>query len=141
MVGANLSPIGVDNVNKVITLSINTTLSASSAAIFSWIFHCLTLKFKEAWQKPDSFYKAQYSVPTLCLGFINGLVSMTAIGSNANPIQAVVIGSIGSFLYYVSSLIIYKWKVDDPLDAVSVHLVGGLNGLLIVGLKLGTIEY
>ena len=48
---------------------------------------------------------------------------------------------MSSLFYYISSLIIFKLKVDDPLDAVSVHLVGGLTGLLIVGIKLGNCEY
>jgi Amt family ammonium transporter len=41
---------------------------------------------------------------------------------------AVVIGFIGGFVYYGSSKLLLKLKIDDPLDASPVHFFCGMWG-------------
>ena len=46
------------------------------------------------------------------------------------PWAGLVTGIVGGCFYAVNSKIIAKLKVDDPLDAVAVHLGSGFWGLI-----------
>jgi hypothetical protein len=52
-----------------------------------------------------------------------------------NPIEAIIIGAIAGLLVYFAVIIIDSViKIDDPVGAISVHLVCGIWGTLAVGL-------
>jgi Amt family ammonium transporter len=68
-------------------------------------------------------------------GALAGLVAITAPCAVVSPQSAIAIGAIAGFLVVVSVLFIDKvLKIDDPVGAVSVHLVNGVFGTLAVGL-------
>ena len=48
-------------------------------------------------------------------GILAGLVSITGGCAVIKPSSAMLIGFIGSFIYYGSSYAIEKLKIDDPL--------------------------
>lgn len=50
------------------------------------------------------------------------------------PWAALVTGALGGLVYYgCSKALLYRAKVDDPLDAVAVHAGCGLWGLIAAG--------
>jgi Amt family ammonium transporter len=67
-------------------------------------------------------------------GCLAGLVGITAGADQMGPGSAFWIGLIAGGLVVVSVMAIDKIKIDDPVGAVSVHLVCGIWGTLAVGL-------
>jgi len=66
-------------------------------------------------------------------GILAGLVGVTASADSVTIQGAVVIGAIAGVIVYFSVIIIDK-KIDDPVGAVSVHLVCGIWGTIAVGI-------
>jgi Amt family ammonium transporter len=100
---------------------VNTILAAA--------FGCLATMFTMTWKygKPD---------PSMtCNGLLAGLVAITAPCAFVAPWAAALIGTIAGVLVVVSVVVVeHKFKVDDPVGAVSVHGTCGLWGLLALGL-------
>ena len=68
-------------------------------------------------------------------GIIGGLVGITAGANLMSPSEAIIIGAIAGAIIPVSVVFIdTKLKLDDPVGAISVHLVCGIWGTLAVGL-------
>jgi Amt family ammonium transporter len=68
-------------------------------------------------------------------GMLAGLVGITAGADQMAVWEAVVIGAIaGTLVYFAVIFIDKKLKIDDPVGAVSVHLVCGIWGTLAVGI-------
>jgi len=66
-------------------------------------------------------------------GVVAGLVAITPACAFVAPWAAVVIGLISGILCALAVGIKYKLGIDDSLDVVGVHLVGGIWGSLSVG--------
>ena len=67
-------------------------------------------------------------------GVVAGLVAITPACSAVSPIGAIAIGAIAGVLCALAVGLKYKFKFDDSLDVVGVHLVGGLVGTLLIGI-------
>ena len=67
-------------------------------------------------------------------GALAGLVAITAPCAFVSIPSSLLIGLIAGVLVVVSVLFFDKVKVDDPVGAISVHLVCGVFGTLAVGL-------
>jgi Amt family ammonium transporter len=67
-------------------------------------------------------------------GVVSGLVAITPACAFVAPWAAVVIGLVAGAICALSVGIKYKMGVDDSLDVVAVHLVGGIWGSLSIGL-------
>jgi Amt family ammonium transporter len=68
-------------------------------------------------------------------GILAGLVAVTAGCNGVSYAGAVVIGGIGGILVVFAVIFVDSvLKVDDPVGALSVHLVNGIWGTLAVGL-------
>jgi Amt family ammonium transporter len=67
-------------------------------------------------------------------GVVSGLVAITPACAFVEPWAAVVIGLVAGAICALSVGIKYKLGVDDSLDVVAVHLVGGIWGSLSIGL-------
>ncbi|MBI2566513.1 MAG: ammonium transporter [Candidatus Schekmanbacteria bacterium] len=97
-----------------------TTLGAASglvaAMITTWIVH----------KKPD------FSM--VLNGALAGLVGITAGADAVTPMSSVLIGAIAGVLVVFSVMTIDKLHLDDPVGAISVHLVCGVWGTLAVGI-------
>ncbi len=68
-------------------------------------------------------------------GTLAGLVAITAPCAFVNGISAFIIGLIAGLLVCVAvPFVENKWKLDDPVGAISVHGVNGFWGIVALGL-------
>ncbi|MEM6551259.1 MAG: ammonium transporter [Planctomycetota bacterium] len=67
-------------------------------------------------------------------GILAGLVGITAGADQMAMWEAVLIGAVAGVIVYFAVLTFDKIKIDDPVGAVSVHLVCGIWGTLVVGI-------
>ncbi len=67
-------------------------------------------------------------------GCLAGLVAITAPAYFTNPLCSAIIGSISGVTVVLSVLMFDRLRVDDPVGAISVHLVHGVFGTICVGL-------
>lgn len=99
---------------------VTTTLSAAAgvigAMVTSWVIS----------KKPD--------LSMILNGSLAGLVGITAGADVINPISSVIVGFISGIIVVLSVIQLDKFKIDDPVGAISVHLVCGIWGTLAVGI-------
>jgi len=94
----------------------NTTLSAATGGLTVWlVIYAISRK---------------YDCAALCNGVLAGLVSITAGCSNVESGSAILIGMLGGCVFVGSSTLVKKLKIDDPVDASSVHGACGIWGTL-----------
>jgi len=78
----------------------------------------------------------KYGKPSLVgavTGAVAGLATITPASGYVGPLGAVALGVIGGTVCYGAVLIVKRmWKVDDALDVLGVHGVGGALGSLLV---------
>jgi len=104
-------------VSKVfVTTSIAASAGAFGALLISY------LKFKT------------YDITMVLNGILAGLVGITAGADQMGVLDSAIIGFIGGGLVVFSVVFFDKIKIDDPVGAISVHLIGGLWGTLAVGI-------
>ena len=104
-------------VSKVfVTTSLAAAAGAFGALIVSYI------KFKT------------YDITMVLNGILAGLVGITAGADQMGVLDSVIIGFVGGGLVVFGVVLFDKIKIDDPVGAISVHLIGGIWGTLAVGL-------
>ncbi len=67
-------------------------------------------------------------------GVLGGLVSITAGALNFNIFGGMIVGFFGGIIATTGVLALDKWKIDDPVGAIPVHLFCGTYGVLAVGI-------
>ncbi len=67
-------------------------------------------------------------------GALAGLVGITAGADVVSVMSSVIIGFIAGLLVVIAVMSIDRIKIDDPVGAISVHLVCGIWGTLAVGI-------
>lgn len=67
-------------------------------------------------------------------GALAGLVSITAGPDLTNHLMSIIIGGIGGVLVVIAIPMLDRFKIDDVVGAISVHLVAGIWGTLAVGI-------
>ncbi len=67
-------------------------------------------------------------------GLLAGLVAITPACAFVSVPSSLIIGAISGILVVLSVILFDKLKLDDPVGALSVHLVHGVLGTLFVGL-------
>ncbi|MEM9908932.1 MAG: ammonium transporter [Cyanobacteria bacterium P01_D01_bin.44] len=100
-------------------VALTTNLSAAAAALVA------TLLSWFRFGRPDLSMSIN--------GVLAGLVAITAGCANVAPWAAVVIGAIAGMIVVYSVALIDQMGIDDPVGALSVHLVCGVWGTLAVG--------
>jgi len=100
----------------LLTTNFSAAMGGISATIVSWWY----------FGKPD--------LSMIINGVLAGLVSITAACAFVSLPSALVIGLIGGSLVVFSVTYLDRWQIDDPVGAISVHLIGGIWGTLAVGL-------
>ncbi|MBL7874288.1 MAG: ammonium transporter, partial [Cyclobacteriaceae bacterium] len=66
-------------------------------------------------------------------GILAGLVGITAGADQMSPNEAMLIGLLCGLVVVYAVIFFDKIKIDDPVGAISVHLVCGIIGTLAVG--------
>mgnify|MGYP001202695486 CR=1 FL=1 len=82
--------------------------------------------------------------PTLvgiATGAIAGLATITPASGFVGPVGALIIGVLAGFICYkMCGIIKNKWKIDDALDVMAVHGIGGVLGILLTA-PLGSLAF
>jgi ammonium transporter, Amt family len=103
------------------TVATNTAIAAAFGALTAMFY------ITKRTGKPD---------PGMMInGMLAGLVAVTAPCAFIAPWAAAVIGIIGAILAIEAVFIVErKFKIDDPVGAIAVHMVNGIFGVLAVGI-------
>jgi Amt family ammonium transporter len=97
------------------------TNTAAAAAALSWMFASWALTGKA-------------SVIGAAAGAVAGLVAITPASGFVEPWAAIVIGAAAGVVCYLAVRLRERSGIDDSLDVVAVHGVGGTWGALATGL-------
>lgn len=101
-------------------IAVNTNMAAAagclSATVAAWVLL----------GKPD--------LSMIINGTLAGLVAITASCSVVSTGSSIVIGLLAGVLVVYAVLFFDRVRIDDPVGALSVHLVNGVFGTLCVGL-------
>lgn len=81
-----------------------------------------------------TWYRGKPDVAMAGNGLLAGLVGVTAGCYAVTTVGAVIIGAISGLLVVGSVHMFDKFKIDDPVGAISVHGVCGVFGTIAVGL-------
>ena len=107
--------------SRIALVAVNTMLASAAGALAALL---------RVWwlaRKPD--------IGMACNGMLGGLVSITAGCAFVSPAAAVLIGLLAGLLTCGSVLALERrFRVDDPVGAISVHAVCGAWGAIAVGL-------
>jgi Amt family ammonium transporter len=106
--------------NGIAGLALINTQVATGGAILGWL---LVERIRNG--HPTSLGAAS--------GAVAGLVAITPACAFVDPWAAVVIGFVAGILCSLAVGLKYIFNIDDSLDVVGVHLVGGIWGSLSVG--------
>ncbi len=128
MIGAGLLWFGWFGFNAGSALAANgqaaevwvTTLVATGAAALGWL---LVERIRDG--HATSLGAAS--------GVVAGLVAITPSCSAVTPLGAIAVGALAGVFCALAVGLKYRFGVDDSLDVVGVHLVGGLWGTIAVG--------
>jgi Amt family ammonium transporter len=107
--------------NGIAGLALINTQVATGGAILGWL---LVERIRNG--HPTSLGAAS--------GAVAGLVAITPACAFVDPWAAVVIGFVAGILCSLAVGLKYVFNIDDSLDVVGVHLVGGIWGSLSVGI-------
>jgi Amt family ammonium transporter len=99
---------------------VTTSLAAAAGAISSMIVSFVMTK--------------KHDLSMVLNGVLGGLVGITAGADQMSPGDAITIGLIAGAIVVVAVIAFDKIKIDDPVGALSVHLVCGIFGTLAVGM-------
>ncbi|WP_024851745.1 ammonium transporter [Hydrogenovibrio kuenenii] len=73
-----------------------------------------------------------YQVNDIMNGVLAGLVSITASAHLATISSSMAIGFAGTIAYMIGKYVLVKFRIDDAIEAVPVHLFAGITGTLAV---------
>jgi Amt family ammonium transporter len=104
-------------------IAVNTTVSAAAATIATLLVAMI-----------HTYVSLRVVVWDLIVagnGALAGLVAITGPCAFVPTWAAWIIGLVaGAFYYAASKIILFKMKVDDPLDAIAVHACSGMWGMI-----------
>jgi Amt family ammonium transporter len=111
------SKVDADAISAVFA---NTNIAACAGAVVAMILTQLLYK--------------KVDLTMVLNGALSGLVAITAGPDYPSMGLAMLIGGIGGALVVYAVPMFDKLKIDDPVGALSVHLVNGIWGTLAVGI-------
>ncbi len=117
--GFNAGSAGAANAQAANAFVVTTT--AASAAAMTWMFMSWWLSGKP-------------SVVGAAAGAVAGLVAITPASGYVQPMEAIAIGVGAGVFCFLAARWRAKSQLDDSLDVVAVHGVGGMWGALATGI-------
>ncbi|MBF0279955.1 MAG: ammonium transporter [SAR324 cluster bacterium] len=118
--GSQLALGSKADANAISSVIANTNMAACGGALIAMILTQLLYK--------------KVDLTMVLNGALAGLVAITAGPDYPSMGLAIVIGAIGGVLVVFAVPFFDKLKIDDPVGALSVHLVNGIWGTLAVGI-------
>jgi Amt family ammonium transporter len=116
--GSQLAMGTAADVAAISNIYINTNLAAAGGVVVAII---LTMLF---YKKTDL---------TMALnGALGGLVAITAEPLAPSPMLAIFIGAVGGLIVVLTIPMLDKFKIDDVVGAIPVHLFAGIWGTIAV---------
>ena len=85
------------------------------------------------WMLLDRFRTGGVTAVGAATGIVVGLVAVTPAAGFIGPMDALLLGAIAAFPSYFAILWRSRSRLDDSLDVVAAHGVGGLVGALLTG--------
>lgn len=117
----------VENANTVAKTIMNTNTAGLAGAIIAAIIMYWRYKLLD--------------ITIILNGALGGLVAITAGPDVYDIYTPIIIGIIGGALVVFAVPIFDKFKLDDPVGALSVHLVNGIWGTLAVGIFVDSVSF
>ncbi len=105
---------------------VNTSLSGASSGIVALLMNL----FVSVRVTGDPIYKLSAAMN----GCLAGLAAITGGCGIFDPWCSIVVGIISGLFYLGSAALLDKLCIDDAVDAIPVHLVGGIWGVIATGL-------
>ncbi len=115
-----------ENADAVALTIMNTNTSGLAGAIVGWLLTYFRYK--------------KFDITMILNGALGGLVAVTAGPQLYDIHTPILIGAIGGALVVLFVPIFDKFKMDDPVGALSVHLVNGIWGTLAVGIFIADVS-
>ncbi|XP_067130463.1 putative ammonium transporter 3 [Centruroides vittatus] len=81
-----------------------------------------------------AFKKRKFVIINIINGILSSLVSITAGCAIYHPFEALIIGAISSLMTNISMPLLDRFRIDDPVGAISVHVIGSIWGMISIGL-------
>ena len=106
--------------NLISLIALNTNMAAAAGCLSATVVAWLVLG------KPD--------LSMILNGTLAGLVAITAPCNLVSVGSSIIIGLVAGVLVVYAVLFFDRMHIDDPVGALSVHLVNGMFGTLCVGL-------
>lgn len=124
--GSSLMITTADTASVAARAAVNTTLSACAGAVSAMFLSTLY----------DIRHHgiAQWDLAYTMNGCLTGLVAITAPCATVETWAAVIIGMFAGLFYLIGSKLLVRFRIDDAVDAVPVHMVGGAWGVIATGL-------
>jgi Amt family ammonium transporter len=76
----------------------------------------------------------KFDITMVLNGALGGLVAITAGADVVSPYSALIIGAVGGILVFYAVPFFDRLRIDDPVGALSVHLVNGIWGTIATGI-------
>ncbi|GIU00586.1 ammonium transporter [Sulfurovum sp. TSL6] len=115
-----------ENADAVALTIMNTNTAGLAGAIAGWLLTYFRYK--------------KFDITVILNGALGGLVAVTAGPDQYDIYTPILIGAIGGALVVLFVPIFDKLRMDDPVGALSVHLVNGIWGTLAVGIFVADVS-
>ena len=89
------------------------------------------------WVACDWLFKGKPTVVGAAIGAVAGLATITPAAGFVGPMPAIIIGVVTAIICYGVVQLRTKIKLDDSLDVLAVHGIGGTWGILATGIFVG----
>jgi len=106
--------------NGIAALAFVTTMLAPAATLLVWTFL-------------DAMRSGKPTAVGCATAIVVGLVAITPAAGFVSPIGAIIIGAIAAVPSYIGLVVRAKTSLDDSLDVVAAHGLGGTTGALLTG--------
>lgn len=112
-----------------------SALGASAAAALAFVNTMLApMAALVVWSILDLVRTGKATAIGAATGIVVGLVAVTPAAGYVNPLSAIVLGGIAAVPSYYALLWRARTRLDDSLDVVAAHGVGGIVGAMLTGL-------
>ncbi len=117
----------VESANTVAKTIMNTNTAGLAGAIIAGFIMYIRYKL--------------FDITMVLNGALGGLVAVTAGPDLYDMYTPILIGAVGGALVVFAVPLFDKLKLDDPVGALSVHLVNGIWGTLAVGIFVDSVSF